>query len=344
MNKKSKKLIFNIVVLACLILGLTWVTSRFIHLGSVEFTDNAQVKQHIIPVNSRVQGFIKEIRFEEYQEFKKGDTLAIIEDSEFRFRLAQAEADYYNAVSGKSAMATAINTTSSNIEAGDAAVAEAKVRMENAERDYIRYKNLFENDAVTKQQFDAMETNYVALKQRYEALKSQRQSTVLVKAEQGDRLNQTEAAIRLAEAALDLAKLNLSYTVIIAPCDGVTGRKKIQVGQLIQPGQTITDFVDSGSKWVIANYKETQTANISVGNEVEIEVDAVPNVVFKGIVESVSQATGASFSLLPQDNSAGNFVKIEQRIPVKIIFTDDNKADDMARLRAGMNAECIVNY
>ena len=344
MNKKSKKLIFNIVVLACLILGLTWVTSRFIHLGSVEFTDNAQVKQHIIPINSRVQGFIKEIRFEEYQEFKKGDTLAIIEDSEFRFRLAQAEADYYNAVSGKSAMATAINTTSSNIEAGDAAVAEAKVRMENAERDYIRYKNLFENDAVTKQQFDAMETNYVALKQRYEALKSQRQSTVLVKAEQGDRLNQTEAAIRLAEAALDLAKLNLSYTVIIAPCDGVTGRKKIQVGQLIQPGQTITDFVDSGSKWVIANYKETQTANISVGNEVEIEVDAVPNVVFKGVVESVSQATGASFSLLPQDNSAGNFVKIEQRIPVKIIFTDDNKADDMARLRAGMNAECIVNY
>lgn len=344
MNKKSKKLIFNIVVLACLILGLTWVASRFIHLGSVEFTDNAQVKQHIIPVNSRVQGFIKEIRFEEYQEFKKGDTLAIIEDSEFRFRLAQAEADYYNAVSGKSAMATAINTTSSNIEAGDAAVAEAKVRMENAERDYIRYKNLFENDAVTKQQFDAMETNYIALKQRYEALKSQRQSTVLVKAEQGDRLNQTEAAIRLAEAALDLAKLNLSYTVIIAPCDGVTGRKKIQVGQLIQPGQTITDFVDSGSKWVIANYKETQTANISVGNEVEIEVDAVPNVVFKGVVESVSQATGASFSLLPQDNSAGNFVKIEQRIPVKIIFTDDNKADDMARLRAGMNAECIVNY
>lgn len=344
MNKKSKKLIFNIVVLTCLILGLTWVASRFIHLGSVEFTDNAQVKQHIIPVNSRVQGFIKEIRFDEYQEFKKGDTLAIIEDSEFRFRLAQAEADYYNAVSGKSAMATAINTTSSNIEAGDAAVAEAKVRMENAERDYIRYKNLFENDAVTKQQFDAMETNYIALKQRYEALKSQRQSTVLVKAEQGDRLNQTEAAIRLAEAALDLAKLNLSYTVIIAPCDGVTGRKKIQVGQLIQPGQTITDFVDSGSKWVIANYKETQTANISVGNEVEIEIDAVPNVVFKGVVESVSQATGASFSLLPQDNSAGNFVKIEQRIPVKIIFTDDNKADDMARLRAGMNAECIVNY
>lgn len=344
MNKKRKKLIFNIVVLIILVLGLSWVVSRFVHLGSVEFTDNAQVKQHIVPVNSRIQGFVKEIRFEEYQSFKKGDTLAIIEDSEFRFRLAQAEADYYNALSGKSAMATAINTTSSNINASDAAVAEAKVRMENAEREYIRYKNLYESDAVTKQQFDAMETNYDALKQRYEALKSQRQSTVLVKAEQGDRLAQTEAGIKLAEAALELAKLNLSYTVIIAPCDGITGRKKIQVGQLIQPGQTITDFVDASVKWVVANYKETQTANISEGNEVEIEVDAIPGVLFKGVVESISQATGASFSLLPQDNSAGNFVKIEQRIPVKIIFSDENSSEDMARLRAGMNAECVVKY
>lgn len=344
MNKKRKKLIFNIVVLIILVLGLSWVVSRFVHLGNVEFTDNAQVKQHIVPVNSRIQGFVKEICFEEYQSFKKGDTLAIIEDSEFRFRLAQAEADYYNALSGKSAMATAINTTSSNINASDAAVAEAKVRMENAEREYIRYKNLYESDAVTKQQFDAMETNYDALKQRYEALKSQRQSTVLVKAEQGDRLAQTEAGIKLAEAALELAKLNLSYTVIVAPCDGVTGRKKIQVGQLIQPGQTITDFVDASVKWVVANYKETQTANISEGNEVEIEVDAIPGVLFKGVVESISQATGASFSLLPQDNSAGNFVKIEQRIPIKIVFTDDNSIEDMIRLRAGMNAECVVKY
>ena len=344
MNKKRKKLIFNIVVLIILVLGLSWVVSRFVHLGSVEFTDNAQVKQHIVPVNSRIQGFVKEIRFEEYQSFKKGDTLAIIEDSEFRFRLAQAEADYYNALSGKSAMATAINTTSSNIEASDATVAEAKVRMENAEREYIRYKNLYVSDAVTKQQFDAMETNYGALKQRYEALKSQRHSTVLVKAELGDRLAQTEAGIKLAEAALELAKLNLSYTIIVAPCDGVTGRKKIQVGQLIQPGQTITDFVDASEKWIVANYKETQTANISEGNEVEIEVDAIPGIVFNGVVEAISQATGASFSLLPQDNSAGNFVKIEQRIPIKIIFTDDNGSGDMARLRAGMNAECVVKY
>lgn len=118
--------------------------------------------------------------------------------------------------------------------------------------------------------------------------------------------------------------MNLSYTVITAPCDGYTGRKDIQVGQLIQHGQTLVDIVDAENKWIIANYKETQTANIAVGQAVEIEVDAVPNHIFKGVVRSVSRATGASFSLLPQDNSSGNFVKIEQRIPVRIDFTDNN--------------------
>jgi membrane fusion protein (multidrug efflux system) len=143
---------------------------------------------------------------------------------------------------------------------------------------------------------------------------------------------------------LELAKLNLSYTVIIAPCDGTTGRKNIQEGQLIQPGQTLVDLVDKNDKWIIANYKETQTATMKEGQEVEIEVDAIPDVVFKGVVKSISRATGASFSLLPQDNSAGNFVKVEQRIPVRIELTKENAEEAMNRLRSGMNVECEVNY
>ena len=111
MKHKTKKLIYNIVVILLILAGICWVSSRFIHLGNVEFTDNAQVKQLIVPVNSRVQGFIKEIRFAENQTVRKGDTLALIEDTEYRFRLAQAEADYQNALSGKSAMTTTINTT-----------------------------------------------------------------------------------------------------------------------------------------------------------------------------------------------------------------------------------------
>lgn len=344
MKHKTKKLIYNIVVVALILAGIFWVSSRFVHLGNVEFTDNAQVKQLIVPVNSRVQGFIKEIRFEENQTVHKGDTLVLIEDTEYRFRLAQAEADYQNALSGKSAMTTTIHTTQNNISVSDATIEEARIRMENAEREYNRYKSLFEQEAVTRQQYDGVKTNYDALKARYEVLLRQKQSTTLVKQEQTERLDQTVAGIQLAEAALALAKLNLSYTVILAPCDGTTGRKNIQEGQLIQPGQTIVDVVDANDCWIIANYKETQTANIKEGDLVEVEVDAIPGVTFKGVVKSLSRATGASFSLLPQDNSAGNFVKIEQRIPVRIEFTPDNRPEDMDRLCAGMNVECEVNY
>ncbi len=344
MKHKTKKVIFNIVVGILLLIGIGWVWSRFVHLGNVEYTDNAQVKQLIVPVNSRVQGFVSRIYFDEYESVHKGDTLALIEDTEFRFRLAQAEADYQNAVSGKSAMASTINTTESNIAVSDAGIEEAKIRLDNAEREYIRYKNLYEQEAVTKQQYDAVKTNFDASKARYAQLVRQKQSTTLVKQEQSQRLGQTVAEIKLAEAALDLAKLNLSYTVIIAPCDGTTGRKNIQEGQLIQPGQTIVDLVDDNDKWIIANYKETQTAKIKEGQMVDIEIDAIPDVVFKGIVRSVSRATGASFSIIPQDNSAGNFVKVEQRIPVRIEFAKENKSEDMERLRAGMNVECEVNY
>lgn len=344
MKHKTKKLIYNIVVIILIVAGIGWVSSRFIHLGNVEYTDNAQVKQLIVPVNSRVQGFVKEVRFEENQVVRKGDTLALIEDTEYRFRLAQAEADYQNALSGKSAMTTTIHTTQNNISVSDATIEEAHIRMENAEREYNRYKNLYEQEAVTRQQYDGVKTNYDALKARYEVLLRQKQSTTLMKQEQTQRLDQTVAGIQLAEAALALAKLNLSYTVILAPCDGTTGRKNIQEGQLIQPGQTIVDVVDANDRWIIANYKETQTANIREGNLAELEVDAIPGVTFRGIVKSLSRATGASFSLLPQDNSAGNFVKIEQRIPVRIEFTNDNRPEDMERLCAGMNVECEVNY
>lgn len=344
MKYRTGKLIYNTTVVVLIICGIIWVSSRFVHLGRVEYTDNAQVKQLIVPVNSRVQGFVQRICFDEYQTVHKGDTLALIEDTEFRYRLAQAEADYSNALSGNSVMATSITTADNNISVSDAGIDEARVRMDNAEREYKRYENLFKQEAVTRQQYDAMKTNYDALKARYELLLRQRRSTSLMKQEQAQRLDQTEAGIKLAEAALDLARLNLSYTVILAPCDGTTGRKNIQEGQLIQPGQTIVDIVDANDIWVVANYKETQTANIAEGQQVDIKVDAVPGVVFSGMVRSISRATGASFSLIPQDNSAGNFVKVEQRIPVRIEFTADNDSLDMARLRAGMNVECEVKY
>lgn len=344
MTKKTKKLIYNIVACILLLGAILWVCEKFVHLGDVEFTENAQVKQLIVPVNSRVQGYIKEVRFEEYAKVSKGDTLVIIEDAEYRYMVAQAEANLANARTGKDAMHNVISTTQSNLTVTDASIEEARIHLENTERNYQRFSALYEQNAVTRQQYDDMNTAYLAAKARFEMLSRQKESVQSVGREQNTRLGQNEAGIKLAEAALELARLNLSYTVILAPCDGYMGRKEIQEGQLIQPGQTLVDIVDSEDKWIVANYKETQTANITEGCEVEIEVDAVPGHTFKGIVRSVSRATGSSFSLMPQDNSSGNFVKIEQRIPIRIDFDKDNDAEAMARVRAGMNVECKVLY
>ena len=240
-------------------------------------------------------------------------------------------------------MYTTISTTQSNILVTDAGIQEAAVRLKNAEADYKRYTAMIKKNAVTVQQYDRVKTEYGAAKARYEQMTRQKQSTSLVKHEQTQRLEQNDAAIKVA-AELNLAKLNLSYTVIVATADGMTGRKNIHEGQLVQPGQTMVTLIDETEKWVIANYKETQTSVMQNGQKVDIQVDAVPGVKFTGVVSSISDATGSSLSLMPQDNSAGNFVKVEQRIPVRIEFTADNKPEDLARLRAGMNVECKVRY
>lgn len=175
-------------------------------------------------------------------------------------------------------------------------------------------------------------------------LARQKAATSSVVAETRQRIAQNDAGVELAKALLKTAELNLLYCVITAPCDGYASRKEIQVGQLVQPGQTLLDVVDSSDVWVIANYKETQLNHIAPGSDVEIKVDAIPGVTFSGKVVSLSKATGASLSLLPQDNSAGNFVKVRQRVPVRIEFTAGNDAADMEHLRAGMNVECEVKY
>lgn len=341
-TRKVKKLIYNIVIVCLLAAGLIYVCSRFFHPG-VEYTDNAQVKQHITPVNTRVQGFIQRICFDEYKPVHKGDTLVIIEDTEFRLRLAQAEADLANALAGQEATTAGIATTQNNLSVNDAGIAEVRVQLENARRELERYKRLLAEDAVTRQQYDNILTAYEATKARYEQVSRVKHSTSLTKNEQTHRLGQNEAAVRLAQAAVELARLNLSYTVITATCDGVTGRKDIHEGQLVQPGQTMVDIVDGTDLWVIANYRETQLPNIHEGDRVTLTADAVPGVTYTGTVESISDATGAAFSLIPQDNATGNFVKVEQRVPVRISLAG-NAPEQLKLLRAGFNVECKVKH
>ena len=339
-QKKFLRTIYNICVLVILLLGVWLVISHFVHFGQGEYTGNATVQQHITPVNARVGGFIKEIRFNEYQPVHRGDTLVIIEDSEFKLALAQAEANLQRELAGGDATTSGMATTRQNISVTDAGIEEARVRLEEAQREEKRYAQLLKEDAVTRQQYDHMHTAWLAAKARYEQAQRSRGTLASTETEQGHRLSQNKAAIDVARAQVQLARLNLSYTAIIATADGVVGKKNIHEGQLVQPGQAMVDIVDNSELWVVANYRETQLPGIKVGAKVKVVADAVPGVTFEGTVERISDATGAAFSMIPQDNATGNFVKVEQRIPVRISLGSDRKK--LADLRAGMNVVCTV--
>lgn len=343
MNHRSKKIISYIIALIIIVCASLWIGNRFVRLGNVEFTDNARIGKHIVPVNCRIQGYIKEIRFDEFEKVHKGDTLVIIDDTDFQLARARAAADYHSAMAGNETASRNIVSASANAGVSDAAIAEAKILMDNARTDFDRYEQLLARGAATRQEYDRFHTDYEAKKARYETMCRQRTFSGSAVQESMSRRIQSQAGVEMAEIALKTADQNLSYTVITAPCDGYTSRKEIQEGQLVQPGQTLLDLVDNNEVWVTANYKETQLCHISPGSKVEITVDAIPDKIFHAKVRSISTATGASLSLLPQDNSAGNFVKVRQRVPVRIDFSGLEETERNL-LRAGMNVECEIKY
>ena len=338
-KNKIHTYLYNTLIIICLLGGAAYAASQFMHFGNGEFTDNARVCQNIVPQNCRVQGFIREVRFEEFQQVKKGDTLAIIEDTEFRLRLAQAEADLIRAQRGSQGTASSIITTKTSMTVTDAGIEAARVQMDNAKREDARFEKPLSQDAVTRPQYDKVHTGYLSAKAAYEQAVRSRQMQSAVVAEQGHHLSASEQGIELARRAVDLARLNLSYCYIIATCDGTVGAKNIHAGQLVNPGQTLVSIVDKDERWIEANYKESQLPHIKVGSKAKITADAVPGIQYTGKVERISDATGSAFSLIPIDNATGNFVKVEQRVTVRIKL--DNNAD-IAKLKGGYNVECIV--
>jgi len=188
MKHRTKKILSYIVTLAVIVAAGIWVASKLIHFGNVEFTDNAQVQRQIVPVNSRVQGYIKEIRFKEYEPVKKGDTLVIIDDADMRLHVAQANADYHNALAGRTVADRSVGVAAANVAVSEASISEAEILMENAAVNLERYRKLLEKNAVTRQQYDGAETDYKAKKARYEMLARQRSATSSVVAETRQRI------------------------------------------------------------------------------------------------------------------------------------------------------------
>lgn len=338
----KRNLIGKIVAICLLLAGIIVIITMFCD-NRYEQTDDAQVEQYISPVNVKISGYIREIRFTEHQHVRKGDTLLIIDDREYAIALQQAEASLMEARSGRKVVGNSLNTASNSATVYDASIEEAELRVEKLQRDYDRYAKLLEKKASTPIVVEQYKTELDMAKARVSALIRQREAARSSVSEVSQRQENAEAAILRAKAAVNMARLNLSYTVVTAPADGYVGRRTIEEGQLVSPGQAITTLIPNTQKWVVANFKETQMSRIHTGQTVTISIDALPDKHFNGTVTAISAATGSKYSMIPTDNSAGNFVKIQQRIPVRIDFDKELSAEDNRRMAAGMMCEIKVD-
>ena len=357
-NGKAKKRnpVF-IIILGLLIIGGAWFgISKYHHSLHHEETDDAQVSTDIIPVIPHVAGYAKEVLVKDNQPVKKGDTLLILDDRDYKIKLDEAEAALAAAETNlQTARATTnaaranIATSQASVGTVDAQIDAAKVNLWRASQDYERYNNLIKDHSVTQQQYEqALAAKQTAEKQLaiLQEQKNQASQQTNAVAQQSNATAQqigvANAAIHQKQVDVDAAKLNLSYTVITAQQDGLVSKVNVQPGQFVQAGQSLFSLVHSNEVWVVANFKETQLNKMREGQKVIVRADAFPKHQFQAKLTSFSPATGATFALLPPDNATGNFVKVVQRLPVKIEFTDPS--DSLVRkLRPGLNVAVDVH-
>jgi len=300
-------------------------------------TNDAQVQEYINPVVTRVSGYVKEVRFEENQEVNKGDTLIKIDPIQFKLQETESSEATANARADLLVLESNIVTATRLAAASESQIAAVGARLTRQEKDYSRYSKLLAAESATAQQVEAIKEALDIARSDYEtALGNYRAALSRIDDYRAQKAG-LAAEARRRSAVQNRVSLDLTYTAIIAPYKGKMGRRTIENGEFVQANQTLASIVNQeAQKWVVANFKETQIGGVTIGQPVLIETDAYPDEVFHGEVLSLSPVTGSSFSLLPVDNSSGNFVKIVQRIPVKIRFTDPKTRTEI--LRAGMNA------
>lgn len=332
-KKKQRRLVILIASVAIIgtFIAISWLSS----LGH-EHTDNAQIDAIITPVRSIVPGFVTDIRFTDNQQVKKGDTLVLIDRVDYIARVAQAEAALESAKaqldlskSGETTASLNANASVLNSQAAKENIATAQARLGKAEKEMARIEKMLKDGATTQQQYESVKAEYETaraqsemLKKQYEASSAQATGAQSQAEGQKSQIALSTALVKQREAELILAKTQLNNTAIVAPFDGIISKKSVEVGQYMQMGSPLCSAVDFRNLYVTANFKETQIESMKPGQEVDLKVDAFPKAKLKGKLQSFGGATGAKFSLLPPDNASGNFVKITQRVPVKISITE----------------------
>ena len=354
-NQKSNKK--SIIIVVLILSGLSYGVFKYIHSLSHETTDDAQIEKNMNPIIPRVMGYVTKVYIKDNDYVKKGDTLFTIDNNDYIVKLEDAKAALIAAQGNfevskadiGSALAS-VSVSDANVQSAGGTIETAKIRLGRATNDFERYNNLYKNHSITKQQYEQAlaakqeAESQLRILQDQQKASSFQKSVIIAKSKVSNKQSEVASAnIKRAEAMLEAAKLNLSYTVVTAAIDGQVSKIAIQPGQLVQPGQALFYIINNQEAWVIANFKETQLNKMKMGQKVTVKVDAYPDTDFEGEITSFSPATGSKFSLLPPDNATGNFVKTIQRLPVKISLNATNNPEKIKLLRPGMNVDVDVH-
>ncbi|MFP5040430.1 HlyD family secretion protein [Parasediminibacterium sp. JCM 36343] len=353
--KKSSKT-FVIVLILLVVVGGWFGISKYTYAQHHVETDDAQVEANISPVIPRISGYVTKVLVKDNQRVKKGDTLLVLDDRELKIKVEQAKSALATAQANIGAAEASVstanaNTTSSRASVGtiDAQIETAKVNVWRTTQDYDRYANLIKDHTITQQQYEqqlaakqtAERQLQVLVEQRKQAL-SQTEAVATQSHGSTQQVSIANAAIKQRQVDVEDAQLQLSYTVVTAPANGMVSKVNVEAGQYLNAGQSLFSVVLNNDVWIVANFKETQFEKMRVGQKVEIQIDAFPGHKFEAQLSSFAAATGARFALLPPDNSSGNFVKVVQRLPIKIEFKETSDTL-IKQLRAGMNATVDVH-
>jgi membrane fusion protein (multidrug efflux system) len=313
---------------------------RWVGASTRQVTDDAYVRGDVTPLSAKVEGYVHHVAVDDFQWVKAGDLLVEIEDSDYRARVAQAEADLLGAEAAIENLKTRKALQHAQVAEAENSITATQADVERTAEEAARQRALYATTYGTHQRVeqadaDAKRLAATLLRNKAELDAQRRQMAVLDTQEL-----QLRADAKAKQAALDLAKINLGYTRITAPVNGMVSERGVRDGQYAHAGTQVISVVPLDNVWVVANYKETQLTHVVVGQGAEIRVDTFPGIVIGAVVDSISPASGSQFSLLPPDNATGNFTKVVQRIPVKLRIKPDNPL--AGRLRPGMSVEATI--
>ncbi|TRZ83406.1 MAG: HlyD family secretion protein [Sediminibacterium sp.] len=340
-KKKKQANIRKVVIGTLLVVALYFGGKKVVFSITHETTDNAQIETSIVPVLTRIGGYVKTIAIKDYDSVGQNQLVAEIDDAELQMQLEEQKADLQQSLAD-------VSNAQAQLENGILALKNNKglidlktIKQKKSNNDLNRDQNLFKEQAITRKQLEETEFQLSSSNQELSNAQTELATANNRIAVLRQSVNRAMALIDMKKTKIKETELKLSYTKIITPSAGKIGKKNINIGQFVQAGTPLFSIVNDSSYWIVANFKESQLESLQEGKKVNIRLDAFADLVIEGTIVSLSDATGAKFSLLPPDNSSGNFIKVTQRIPVKIAI--NNQAAFKNKLRAGMSVFITVD-